>query len=194
MQEFNKKYFKKNNQYYKLSELNIAFKYLKVYPLGGGFQTTIKLNDYFLNKWREGEYVFTNEMPVIMETGKFGFDCWDKNWIKGWHNPFERWNGWRVPWFTLKDDGNNRPYFLFEKGKVLYWDNQEEEKSVIEPIIYNLGGWDKTPLYDVSLGINLGFIRRRKRNCLNKKKGAFAPFLLTVVNGCFYFFLSFGRF
>ena len=56
LQEFNKKYFKRDNQYYKLSELNIAFKYLKIYPLGGGFQTTIKLDDYFLNKWREGEY------------------------------------------------------------------------------------------------------------------------------------------
>ena len=102
MQEFNKKYFKRDNQYYKLSELNIAFKYLKVYPLGGGFQTTIKLDDYFLNKWREGEYTFTDEMPVVMETGKFGFDVWQGDYIKGWHNPFDRWNGWRVPWLTIE--------------------------------------------------------------------------------------------
>jgi hypothetical protein len=53
----------------------------------------------------------------------------------------------------FKDDGNNRPYFLFEEDKVLYWDNQEEEKYIIEPRIFNLGGWDKTPLYDVSLGL-----------------------------------------
>ena len=53
----------------------------------------------------------------------------------------------------FKHDGNNRPYFLFEEDKVLYWDNQEEEKSIIEPVIYNLGGWDQTPLYDVSLGL-----------------------------------------
>jgi len=163
----NKKYFKRDNQYYKLSELNIAFKYLKVYPLGGGFQTTIKLNDHFFEKLREGEYVFTNEMPVVMETGKFGFDVWQGDYIKGWHNPFDRWNGWRVPWLTIegikqfnkmqdkyfKDDGNNRPYFLFEEDKVLYWDNQEEEKYILEPRIFNLGGWDQTPLYDVSLGL-----------------------------------------
>jgi hypothetical protein len=29
-EQFNKKYFKRDNQYYKLSELNIAFKYLKI--------------------------------------------------------------------------------------------------------------------------------------------------------------------
>jgi hypothetical protein len=50
--------------------------------LGGGFQTTIKLDDYFLNKWREGEYTFTDEMPVIMETGKFGFDVWQGEFVK----------------------------------------------------------------------------------------------------------------
>ena len=38
MQEFNKKYFKRDNQYYKLSELNIAFKYLKIYPLAVAFK------------------------------------------------------------------------------------------------------------------------------------------------------------
>ena len=160
-----KEYFKRDNQYYKLSELNIAFKYLKVYPLGGGFQTTIKLNDHFFEKLREGEYVFTNEMPHIMETGKFGFDCWDKNWIKGWHNPFERWNGWRVPWFTLKgiEQFNKMqdkffknepcPRFQLLDGKVFYKDNQEEETLELTPRIFNLGGWDQTPLYDVSLGL-----------------------------------------
>ena len=172
MQEFNKKYFKRDNQYYKLSELNIAFKYLKIYPLGGGFQTTIKLDDYFLNKWREGEYTFTDEMPVIMETGKFGFDVWENNWIKGWHNPFERWNGWRVPWLTIEGlrqfnkmqdkyfkKKDNPPYFeILNEGmkniktKVIYKDPQDDPYE-IEPRIFNLGGWDKTPLYDVSLGL-----------------------------------------
>jgi hypothetical protein len=73
LNEFNKKYFKRDNQYYKLSELNIAFKYLKIYPLGGGFQTTIKLDDYFLNKWREGEYVFTDEDARHYGNGKIWF-------------------------------------------------------------------------------------------------------------------------
>ena len=173
LNEFNKKYFKKNNQYYKLSELNIAFKYLKIYPLGGGFQTTIKLDDYFLNKWREGEYVFTDEMPVIMETGKFGFDCWNKEYIKGWHNPFERWNGWRVPWLTIEGirqfnkmqdkyfkKKDNPPCFEILnygirqlKTKVIYKDPQGDEPYEIEPRIFNLGGWDQTPLYDVGLGL-----------------------------------------
>ena len=173
LNEFNKKYFKKNNQYYKLSELNIAFKYLKIYPLGGGFQTTIKLDDYFLNKWREGEYVFTDEMPVVMETGKFGFDCWNKEYIKGWHNPFERWNGWRVPWLTIEGirqfnkmqdkyfkKKDNPPCFeILNEGmkniktKVIYKDPQGDEPYEIEPRIFNLGGWDQTPLYDVGLGL-----------------------------------------
>ena len=161
----NKKYFKRDNQYYQLSELNIAFKYLKVYPLGGGFQTTIKLNDHFFEKLREGEYVFTNEMPVVMETGKFGFDVWKGDYIKGWHNPFERWNGWRVPWFTIKgietfNHLQNKyfkdepcPRFQILDGVVLYKEGEEDEEQELTPVIYNLGGWDQTPLYDVSLGL-----------------------------------------
>ena len=72
-EQFNKKYFKRDNQYFKLSELNLAFRYLAIYPLGGGHQTKIKLDDYFFNKMREGEYVFTDEIPQLMEAGKFGF-------------------------------------------------------------------------------------------------------------------------
>ena len=56
-EQFNKKYFKRDNQYFKLSELNLAFRYLKIYPLGGGHQTTIKLDDYFFNKMRAGDFV-----------------------------------------------------------------------------------------------------------------------------------------
>lgn len=166
LQEFNKKYFKRNYDYYKLSELNIAFKYLKVYPLGGGFQTTIKLDDYFFNKLSEGEYLFTNEIPQLMEAGKFGFECWQGEFVKGWHKPFDRWNGWRMPWLTLTqiEKFNNLQNKYFQKepcprfqllsGKVFWKDpNDDEETQEIKPIIYNLGGWDQTPLYDVSLGL-----------------------------------------
>jgi hypothetical protein len=33
-----------------------------------------------------------------MEAGKFGFECWQGEFVKGWHKPFDRWNGWRMPW------------------------------------------------------------------------------------------------
>ena len=165
LNEFNKKYFKRDNQYFKLSELNIAFKYLKIYPLGGGFQTTIKLDDYFFNKIRAGQYIFTDEMPQLMEAGKFGFECWQGEFVKGWHKPFDRWNGWRMPWLTLTQiekfnklqnkyfQNEPCPCFQLLSGKVFWKDNQEDETQEIKPIIYNLGGWDKTPLYDVSLGL-----------------------------------------
>jgi len=166
-EQFNKKYFKRDNQYFKLSELNIAFKYLKIYPLGGGHQTKIKLDDYFFNKMREGEYVFTDEIPQLMEAGKFGFECWYGDYVKGWHRPLDRWNGWRMPWLTLtqienfnrlqdKHSKKDEPVIRFQllSGKVFWKDpNDDEDTHEIKPIIYNLGGWDQTPLYDVSLGL-----------------------------------------
>jgi hypothetical protein len=38
------------------------------------------------------------------------------------------------------------------KTKVIYKDPQDDPYE-IEPRIFNLGGWDQTPLYDVSLGL-----------------------------------------
>ena len=165
-EQFNKKYFKRDHQYFKLSELNIAFRYLKIYPLGGGHQTTIKLDDYFFNKVRAGQYIFTDEIPQLMEAGKFGFECWQGDYVKGWHKPFDRWNGWRMPWLTLtqiekfnklqsKHSKKDDPVLRFKllSGKVFWKDPDDVETQEIKPIIFNLGGWDQTPLYDVSLGL-----------------------------------------
>ena len=156
-------YLFKDNRYYEIGGIDFAMNTIKVFPIGGGFQSSLKINSDFIKDYEEKVFQFVDTVVDTLLKGKFTFDAWEKkSFIDGYYFEHQRWNGWREPYLTLEGvkrfnkiqkkefgkDWELNPSFIFKDEKVFY-DDKQDDPFEIEPVSKGVPNL----LYDCGLGL-----------------------------------------
>ena len=164
MTDIKKKYLVIDNKdYYRIVSFDWDTKELKFHREGGGFQRSFIFNDDKLKDYGKGYIKFSNTFPSNYIWAKFGFECWEDDFVRGYYNPHEFWNGWRIPYLTLEgikefnrlDEKHFSDIFFKFKGKKLFYtdNNDPDQDYEIPPILIN--GFQ---VYDCGCGLTWDII------------------------------------